>query len=191
MTARAPRVEPLTADRFSDLEALFEGDANTRGCWCMWWRVRASDWQKNDRAELRASFKRRVEAGPPPGLLLYDGERAAGWVQVTPRADVPRFDRTRSARPPKNDAAAGVWLVSCFFLRKDVRGRGLMEALARAACAYAASQGAVAVDAAPIAPRRPLVWGEGYVGIRSTLERAGFVALEQRTELRALMRWTP
>jgi len=115
-----------------------------------------------------------------------------GWVQVTPRAEVPRFNRARSAKPSPADADLSVvWAISCFYMRRDARGRGLMTTLARAACGFAAGQGAQAVEAAPIAPRRRLLWGEGYVGLRSALERAGVVEVEKRTDLRSLMRWTP
>ena len=187
-----PAFHPLTPERLGDLEALFGGDSITRGCWCMYWRLAARDWKAADAAARRDGFRRRVAAGPPPGLLAYlDGE-AAGWVQVSPRADVPRFNAARSARPSPLDADLDrVWAVSCFFLRKAARGRGLMTGLARAACTHAAGHGATAVEAAAIAPRKPLIWGDGYVGIASALARAGFVAVEQRTELRTLMRWTP
>ena len=58
-----------------------------------------------------------------------------------------------------------------------------------------ASNGATAVEAAARRPRpdpeAPLAWGEGFVGLVPALERAGFAAVEDRTPLRVLMRWTP
>ena len=192
MTVAGTTFHPLTPDRFDDLAALFDSDGIARGCWCMHWRGSARDWKAGDAAARRQAFRDRVAAGPPPGILAYRDGAAVGWVQVSPRAEVPRFNAARSARPSPPDAdLETVWAVSCFFLRKDVRGQGLMTALARAACGFAAGCGARAVDAAAIAPRRPLIWGDGYVGIVSALQRAGFVAIERRTELRILMRWTP
>jgi GNAT superfamily N-acetyltransferase len=183
---------PLTPDRFDDLAALFENDGTTRGCWCMYWRIGSKGWKSGSAEARRAAFRERVETGPPPGLLAYRGVETVGWVQITPRADIPRFNNARTARPTPPDADLGrVWAISCFFMRKDVRGRGLMTALAREACSFAAAHGADAVEAAPIEPRRPLIWGEGYVGIASALERAGFGVVERRTDIRSLMRWTP
>jgi len=185
-------VHPLTPDRFGDLEALFATGSEPRGCWCLYWRQTAKEWDACDAEGRHDAFRARVEAGPPPGLLAYRDGEAIGWVQVTPRADVPRFNRARSAKPSPADADLGtVWAVSCFYLRKDARGQGLMTTLARHACAFAARHGAQAVEAAPIAPHQPLIWGEGFVGLRSALERAGFAQVEQRTKLRSLMRWTP
>lgn len=185
-------LQPLTPDRFADLEALFQTNGETRGCWCQYWRQTPKAWTACSAEERRRAFRAQVEAGPPPGILACRDGEAVGWVQVTPRVDVPRFNRARSAKPSPPDAdLAAVWAVSCFFLRKDVRKQGLMTVLAREACAFAARHGAQAVEAAPIAPRRPLIWGEGYVGIRSALERAGFMEVEKRTDLRSLMRWVP
>ncbi|SDE29713.1 GNAT family N-acetyltransferase [Rhodospira trueperi] len=185
-------VHPLTPDRFPDLEALFATGGEARDCWCMYWRVTPKGWDAGSGETRRAAFRDRVAAGPPPGLLAYRGAEAVGWVQVTPRAEVPRFNRARSAKPSPPDADLNsVWALSCFYLRKDARRRGLMTVLAREACAFAARHGAAAVEAAPITPRRPLMWGEGYVGIASALERAGFLVVETRTDLRSLMRWVP
>ena len=183
---------PLTPERLDDLEALFNSDGITRSCWCMHWRHSAKEWKSSSGQDRRLAFRACVETGPSPGILAYRGGEAVGWVQVTPRIDVPRFNKARSARPSPADADLGaVWAVSCFFLRKDVRGQGLMTTLAEAACAFAARCGARVVEAAPISPRRPLIWGDGFVGITSALQRAGFELVEKRTDLRSLMRWTP
>jgi len=182
---------PLVPERLDDLAALFAADGITRECWCMWWRVSAATWKAEDAASRRAAFAKRVAAGPAPGLVLYVDERPCGWVQITPRAEIPRFNRARTARPLADADLDATWAVSCFVVAKPARGRGLMTELARAACAYAADQGARAVEAAAVVPKRPLVWGEGFVGIVPALERAGFRSVEERSEIRRLMRWTP
>lgn len=180
---------PLTPDRFDDLARLFETDSITRSCWCMMWRHRSSDFAAMTAGDRRSAFAARVADGPPPGLLAYHGDATMGWVQVTPRDELARFNRSRVARP--TEGTAGVWAVSCFFVRKDARRTGLMTALAGAACAHAARAGARAVEAAALEPKRPMIWGEGFVGLASALSRAGFVPVERRSETRVLMRWTP
>jgi GNAT superfamily N-acetyltransferase len=182
---------PLTPERFGDLERLFEADGLTRGCWCMWWRLDVPEWRAADPGARRAAFRARVAAGPPPGLLAYRGGAAVGWVQATPRADVPRFNRARTAKPAPGTDLGAVWALSCFFLAREVRRQGLMTALARAACDFAAGRGAAAVEAAAIELERKPAWGEGYVGFVPALERAGFRAVERRSPTRVLMRWEP
>jgi hypothetical protein len=125
------RFEPLTPNRDRDLATLFETDGVTRNCWCMWWRLKASEFDGMKRPGRERSFRARIAEGPPPGLLAYD-DVAVGWVQVTPRSELPRFNRSRIAKPQGPDIE-GVWAVSCFFVRKDHRRSGLMTALARSA----------------------------------------------------------
>ncbi len=183
---------PLMPERWDDFDGLFRSDGIPRGCWCMHWRLTAKAWKAGDAGSRCAAFRDRVDAGPPPGLLAYLDGGVVGWVQVTPRAEVPRFNAARTARPLPADAdLARVWAITCFFLHKSVRGRGLMTPLAAAACRFAVAHGAEAVEAAAILPRRKLIWGEGYVGIVPALERAGFQAIAQRSETRHLMRWVP
>lgn len=182
---------PLIPDRWDAFADLFESDGITRGCWCLWWRVSARGWREDDAAGRRSAFRAAVEDGPAPGIVAMDGGRAVGWVQATPRAAVPRFNGARTGRPVAGTDPERVWALTCFFVRKSHRGTGLMTALAEAACRHAAAQGATAVEAAPIAPNRELVWGEGYVGIAPALARAGFAEVERRTPRRPLMRWTP
>ena len=182
--------EPLTSDRADDLAQLFESDGVARNCGCMWWRLKTAAFERMDRPAQEAAFRGRIAEGPPPGLLAYDGEEPVGWVQVTPRAELPRFNRSRVARAAEPEIE-GVWAVSCFFVRKGHRRSGMMTELARAACDHAARNGARAVEAAALDPKRPMMWGEGYVGVLSALTRAGFAKVERRSDTRVLMRWSP
>lgn len=188
-------IHPLAPARLADMQALFETDSIARNCWCMHWRMAAKDWKTVRPPERRAAFAERVRTGDgadlPPGLLAYRDGAPIGWVQICPRAEVPRFNSARTAKPDPGADLGRVWALSCFFIAAPARGQGLMEALARAACAHAAAHGATAVEAAAIRPRRDLTWGEGFVGIASALARAGFETVEERGEVRSFMRWRP
>lgn len=184
-------IHPLTPDRWDDLEALFTTASATRNCWCMWWRIAGNAWRDTTKASRKADFHEIAQADLPPGLLAYDGETPVGWVQVTPRSAVPRFNATRTGKPQAGGDPDRTWVVTCFFTATSHRNRGLMTELARAACTFAAENGAEAVEAAALAPQKPLQRSDGYFGLASALERAGFVPLEKRTDIRVFMRWTP
>jgi GNAT superfamily N-acetyltransferase len=186
------RFVPLTPEHLPAIARLFDGDSTTRGCHCMWWRVSSGVFGTMSRSDRADAFAQRVHDGPPPGLIAFDPRGPAGWVQVTPRPELPRFNAARTARPATDlPAASAVWVTSCFFVRRDLRRQGVMTMLARAACRFAATQGADAVEAAALDPQRPLQRGEGFVGLVAALERAGFVPVERRSAIRLLMRWTP
>src|SRR5688572_14579439 len=129
-------VHPLTPDRWNDLVDLFgpERGANS-GCWCMWWRMPGTDWKVIPRDEKRDRFRAIVDAGPPPGVLAYDGPTAVGWCAIGPRTTLPRMNALRVAAPL--DAVEDVWAVNCFYVRSSYRGAGLMAELLDAATAFA------------------------------------------------------
>ena len=185
------RFTPLTPDLWPVFEPFFAAQSETNNCWCMWWRVPSQEIVARNRDALRAAFRQRVEDGPAPGLMALDGETPVGWVQVTPRADVPRFNRGRMSKPEGPVDPERVWALSCFFVSRSARRSGLMTRLATAACSHAAGQGAEAVDAAALKPRPDLQRCDGFVGLVPALERAGFRSVEERSAVRVLMRWTP
>jgi GNAT superfamily N-acetyltransferase len=177
---------PLTPDRFGDLVDLFgpERGANS-GCWCMWWRMDGAAWKAMPRDEKRERFRAIVEAGPSPGILAYEGERAIGWCAVGPRATLPRFNRSRVAAPLPGGEDA--WAVNCFYVRSGHRHAGLMRKLLNAAIAFAHGCGARCVEGCPIDAKRELTWGEGFVGIASVFRAAGFREVARRAPTRPLM----
>jgi GNAT superfamily N-acetyltransferase len=180
-------IHPLTPDRWGDLVALFgpERGANS-GCWCMWWRMGASEWKTAPRAGRRERFRAIVEGGPPPGVLAYEGASPIGWCAVGPRKTLPRMNKSRVAAPL--DGVDGVFGVSCFYIRPDYRRTGLMRILLDGAIAFAAASGADALEACPIDTGRKLVWGEGFVGLAPVFRAAGFSEVARRSPTRPLMR---
>jgi GNAT superfamily N-acetyltransferase len=184
-------IDPLTPDRADDLVRLFETDSVCRGCWCQFWRMERKDFTAASQDDKRAAFLARIAQGDrPPGLIASDADGPAAWVQITPREDLFRFQRVPTARPAA-DTPAGTWALSCFFIRKDLRRQGLTSTLATAACTFAISHGATAVEAAARRPGGSMMWGAGFEGFVPALARAGFVEIEDRTPQRVLMRLVP
>ena len=104
----------------------------------MYWRFGAS-YRRNSAAANKAAFNHVVKTGPPPGLIAFDGELAVGWCQLTPRAALPWLDR--NWRTQRVDEVP-VWSVSCFYVRKGYRRRGVTSRAARGGdhgCAQGAS----------------------------------------------------
>src|SRR6476660_2699079 len=133
-------VRPLTPELWPAFEDLFGPQGARSGCWCMYWRI-GSEYLRVPAAQNKAAFRQIVRRGPPPGLLALDGELAVGWCQLTPRVALPWLDRAwRLARVD----GVPVWSVSCLYVRKGYRRRGVASALIDAAVEHARRAGAPA-----------------------------------------------
>jgi hypothetical protein len=59
----ALRFYPLTAERWEDLEELFGERGASGGCWCMWWRLKRSEFERQKGEGNRLALKRIVDSG--------------------------------------------------------------------------------------------------------------------------------
>ncbi len=177
----------LTPDRWADLEALFGPRGASGGCWCMWWRSPRSEFNALKGDGNRAAFRSVVESGAPPGVLVYAGDRPVGWCAIAPREHYPGLARSRILKPVDDQP---VWSVTCFFIAKGWRRRGLAVRLLRAAVAFAQEHGARIVEGYPVESRQDMPAVFAWIGMASTFRRAGFVEVARRSETRPIMRLT-
>jgi len=176
------KIRPLTPDLWPALTDLFGEIGACNGCWCMYWRI-GNAYRKKSPSANKAAFRKVVKLGPPPGLLAFDDDLPVGWCQLTQRNSLPWLDRTWRL---KRVDELPVWSISCFYVRKGYRRRGITSALISAALRTAKSAGALAVEAYPLdAKLTPSASGTGYV---STFVRAGFKIVCRRTPPRPIMR---
>lgn len=182
---------PLTPDRWGDLVDLFGPERGAcAGCWCMWPRLRGVDFKALQRQDRREAFHALVRTGPPPGLLAYEGRPAVGWVAISPRRAVHRFNISKASAPvdTADELLDTIWAITCFFVRNSHRGRRLTARLAEAAIAYARQHRALALEVCAIEPTRRLIWGEAFVGLASVLRPLGFREIARRSPARPLLR---
>jgi GNAT superfamily N-acetyltransferase len=178
---------PVSAERWQDLEALFGPRGACGGCWCMWWRLARSQFQRQKGEGNKHSFRQIIEGGEGPGLLAYTGGQPVGWCAVAPRQAYPVLERSRILKRVDDQP---VWSVVCFFVTKPFRGKGLTVGLLRAAVAYAKQHGATIVEGYPVAPKSsPMPALFAYTGLTSAFRKAGFVEVLRRSQTRPIMRY--
>jgi GNAT superfamily N-acetyltransferase len=177
-------IRPLTLDLWPELVDLFGKQGACNGCWCMYWRI-GSAYHKRQRDKNKAAFRAVVKRGPPPGLLAFDGNMAVGWCQLTPRDDLPWLDESRQLTRVDD---APVWSLSCFYVRRGYRKKGVSSALIAAAVKAARRAKAPALEAYPIDTSKPTSTQNLFTGIASTFRRAGFKTVASRVPHRPIMR---
>ena len=186
MGEAALEIHPLTRDRWDDLVTVFDRPGDAKGCWCMFYRVRSRDFDRLWGKGARAAFREVVADGPPPGLLAYRDGRPVGWCAVAPRDAYRRVLNSRVLKPVDQDP--GVWSIVCFYVVRGERGGGLAAALLKAAVAYAAEQGAAAVEGYPKDTAGSARHAnEMFVGSMSMFADAGFEEVARRSPQRPIM----
>ncbi len=179
--------QPVTRERWNDVAQLFGERGACGGCWCMYWRLSHSVYEKNKGIGNKKAFKKLVNSNGTPGLLAYVHGQPAGWCSFGPRED---FQRLAGSRIFERVDDRPVWSIVCFFIARPYRRKGLSVALLKAVVEYAGSRGANIVEgyandpADRISPDTFV-----YTGLASTFRKAGFVEVARRSKTRPIMQY--
>ena len=180
-------IKPLTPRRWADFETLFGERGACAGCWCMFWKLPNNEFESLAYDGTKAAQRSIVESGHTPGLLAYAGKEPVGWIAVEPRSEYPRLARSRVLKPVDEEP---VWSITCFFTRRDYRGKGVTVALLRCCIGYVKKRGGRIVEGYPIEPRAgKLPAAFAYTGLASAFREAGFAEVARRSETRPIFRY--
>ena len=178
---------PVTKKRWSDFETLFGERGACGGCWCMLWRLTRKEFENQKGAGNRKAMKAIIEAGKTPGILAFSRNEPVAWCSVAPREHFPALDRSRILKPVDD---LPVWSISCLFVEKQFRRKGLSTRMIKSAVDYVQKKGGSIVEAYPVEPKKdkmPDVFA--WTGLASAFLKAGFVECARRSETRPIMRF--
>ena len=166
----------LTPQRWNDFERLFRKYHGVQaGCWCMFYHrdgptgpLESAERQDQNRKDHRALLLR----GHAQGILVYHGGEAVGWCQFGRREDLPRVERGRKYKShPSLLAPPATWRITCFFVDRPFRHKGVARIALGAALDAIARGGGGIVEAYPATQKHAVATWFGSVGM---FERAGF-----------------
>ncbi len=179
---------PLTKKRWKDFEKLFGPRGAYSGCWCMWWRLKRSEFEKQQGEGNRRAMKAIVESGKIPGILAYSGSEPVAWCSVAPRDDYASLNRSRILK--KLDDTS-VWSIVCFFVAKEYRRQGVIQGLIEGAVDYVRRCGGRVIEAYPTVPRSDKVPPvSSFMGFPALFERAGFAECTRPSPSKRIVRYT-
>lgn len=178
---------PLTPSRWNDFEQLFGDRGACGGCWCMTWRVKKSDFDKQKGNGNKKAMKKIVTGGCEPGILAYDHGQPVGWCAVAPREEFIRLEASRVLSPVDDQS---VWSVTCFFIVKEFRRKGLSTELLKAVIRYCKKKKVKIIEAYPAEPYAENIPAAfAWTGIPSAFLKAGFEEVARRSKTRPIMRY--
>jgi GNAT superfamily N-acetyltransferase len=179
-------VHPATPERWRDLETLFGERGACGGCWCMAWRLPRKEWDAGKGARNKKALKKIVAKGEVPGIIGYVNDEPVAWCAVAPREVYSFLERSRVLKPIDDEP---VWSISCLFVLKPYRRKGVSVQMLEGAVEFARSRGAGIVEGYPVEPYDartpdPFIW----TGTPSAFRKAGFKEAARRSKTRPIMR---
>lgn len=166
-------IRPLDADSWPGFASLIERHNGVwGGCWCLAFNPKSADMGESPEGN-RAVKRRLVEEGAAHAALVFDGDQAVGWCQFGKPAELPRIYHRKQYE-------AGIvetddYRITCFFVDRSYRRRGVSEAALDGALALIADAGGGLVEAFPQdTSGRRVSASFLYNGTRGLFERAGF-----------------
>lgn len=170
-TATTWQTRPVTAQTFEDLVTVINPSRRANHCWCLSHRLPARDIEELGEGSREQAMRALAERGPAPGVITYRDGEPVGWCSISPRSAMPLLQRSTRIRPVDD---LPVWCVTCLVVRSGHRRQGVVGHLLDGAVAYAASQGAPAVEAYPVDPQGRMDTTMAFVGTVPMFARAGF-----------------
>jgi len=178
--------KPVTISEWKDLRKLFSKGHEFSGCWCMYWRIKRSEFSKQYGEKNKKALRRVIQSGQVPGILAYLGNEPIGWCSIAPRDTFPVLDRSPTLKRIDDKS---VWSIVCFFIAKEYRNHGYSKALIKAGLNYAKSNGAQIIEAYPLKSTKPRVQSyQSYMGFHKTFKELGFNDAICRSKIRPIMR---
>ncbi|MBS1659178.1 MAG: GNAT family N-acetyltransferase [Bacteroidetes bacterium] len=178
--------KPLSREAWVDFVELFGDRGACDGCWCMYWRLRRSEYEKMKGDGNRKEMRRLVERNETPGLLLYVDGKVVGWCSVAPRENFTALKHSKILKPVDDRP---VWSIVCFFIAKEFRRLGLTHPFLMFVTDYCRSQGVKIIEGYPVdvaSKDYPVVFA--HVGFYSAFIKAGFTEVARNSPTRPIMR---
>jgi GNAT superfamily N-acetyltransferase len=186
-------IKPLGPDTWEAFARLIERQGNATfgppGCWCLWFHpedaAREPDGENGPARKERLVNQRRAHAA-----LVFDGDAAVGWCQYGSPEELPRIYH-------RKEYEAGLvtlpeYRLTCFFVDKAYRRKGVAAAALRGALDLIAKAGGGVVEGYPreIAEGKKVSSSFLYSVTRTLFEEAGFTYERPKGKFNCVMTTT-
>ena len=195
----AYRIEALTTHTWPGFVQLAEKHNGVwGGCWCTWFHripgqpgrgVPPELREVAEGAELTKLWKEHlVRTGRAHAALVFDSDTPIAWCEYGTPDELPNIYHRKEYQSGL-DSPAPPYRITCFFVDRDHRRRGVAEAALQGALALIAAAGGGTVDSFPNDVQGKKTSSSFlHNGTRTMFERAGFEFLRPLGTKKCLMR---
>lgn len=178
--------DSLTAATWKKFETLMGEKGGCGNCWCMYFRIPSREFRENKPDGNKKLMRQLVNKGLPQGLIASLNEEPVGWIAMAPREDYMKLENSRVFKRIDDHP---VWSITCFFVKKEFRHKGLSKQLIKGAVDFAKKKKIKTIEAYPAIPYaekvpQPFLW----VGVLSSFIKNGFKIVQQQSKSRAMVR---
>jgi GNAT superfamily N-acetyltransferase len=178
--------KPVTSDNFFNLETLFGGRGGRDGCWCMRWRLPRERFESCKGDDNRRTLESGIANGKIHGVIGYINNIPIAWCSLGDRYEFRELGISELLAPVDDQP---VWAITCLFIAKAFRRKGISDSLLAAAVEYAKEKGAKIVEGYPLSPITPKVpVAAAWTGLESVFIRGGFIEVARRVPMRPIYR---
>ena len=140
--------KPLDESTWTDFARLVEKHNGVwGGCWCMAFHLDERGFRNRTVWQNRSEKERRVRDGRAHAALVYDRSVVVGWCQFGPTEELPRIKNKRAYL--KGLTGLPDWRITCFFVDRDCRRKGIASVALRGALREISRLGGGAVESYP------------------------------------------
>jgi ribosomal protein S18 acetylase RimI-like enzyme len=182
------RVEALSDATFPAFEALVrKHNGIFGGCWCLWFHEQGGTGSHEGNC---AAKKRLVEQGIAHHALVMNGDAVVGWCEYGTPVELPNIYHR------KQYDASGIeptdYRITCFFVDRDHRKRGVAELALGGALDAIAQAGGGSVEGYPRHDLDTKKMSASFLfnGTLHMFERAGFERVADLAKFRCIVRRT-
>jgi GNAT superfamily N-acetyltransferase len=136
--------KPLSLATWPDFAALVERHNGVwGGCWCLGFHPEG----KEPGSHRKEAKHARVREGTAHAALVFDGDVCVGWCQFGSSEELTRIKHLREYR----EKVSGLpdWRITCFFVDKAYRGKGVSAVALAGALEEIARLGGGTVESYP------------------------------------------
>ena len=155
----------------------------------MYWRAENyKTWQSMRGSGAKKCFRELVQKGKAHGVLAFAEDEPVGWCSIGHRKDFPALQKSKTY---KREDTNNVWSVTCFFIHRKWRRRGLSRGLLKKAVETMRKRSAKVVEAYPVTTTkdgRRVGSSTAWTGPLTIFEELGFKTVQTPNPLRPLVR---